>query len=581
MVAEPVRCVALVARCGGIWLLARLAGRLQPLTLAVLSKISTPSKNWKPETASLPLWLALLTLVGAFLRFGYVYGTGDQDELIPSVLHLLDGALFTQDWLVQTVTSGVNVRTYFLWLTALPSLALPVWLTSAVLWGGVMVALAYGVYGLAWEVTRSRLGAALAVPVALAVAVKWTLGANALVSNAHVPESVAWALIVPAVTVFLQRRWVRAGLLLGVAAWLHLLAAAQVALVLGVVGLAQAVAAVELDGRQLRADFVALLAFGGVFLLAALPALGPVVLDQLTPSGGLAEAAPPFYIHAQFRNPFHHLFSSFEVAHHLRFWPLVALGLASGVGLDRRGALRHGRALAVGGSLVAALCALAVVFVEVVPVTLVAKLQFFKLTVLVNLLCSVLIAAALVHLLPAPLRRTGRWLLEQRRAGLALALGFAFVVGVLAVQGVGRPGALLVPVRHLASPLGEAEQWARAETPPDALFAVPPSVSSFRSFAHRAVVANYAGFVFADRDMQVWFRRLMDLAPISPPETGIGVKPVLDAAYARHEPEAWRRLQSGYGIDYILMPQEAAALPFRVAFENEGWLVYRLPEATS
>lgn len=526
----------------------------------------------------MPLWVALITLAGAFLRFGYVYGEGDLDELIPSVLHLLDGSLFTQDWLVQAVTSGVNVRTYFLWLTALPSFVLPVWFTSVALWIGVMLALAYGVFGLGWEVTRSRLGAALAVPIALLVAVKWTLGANSLAYNMHVPEGVAWVIIVPAITLFLQRRWRLSGLVLGLAAWFHLLAAAQIALVLGVVGLAQAIAAVELDGRQLRADFIALLTFSGVFLLAALPILVPVVLDQIAPTDGPAQVVPPFYIHAQFRNPFHHLFFSFEPGHHLRFWPVVVLGLASGVWLARRGALRHGRALAVGGLLVAALCALAVVYVEITPVTLMAKLQFFKLTVLVNLVCSVFIAAALVELLPEALRRLGQWMLDQRRIGLAVTLGLVLVVGVLAVRGIGRPGALLFPVRHLASPLGEVEQWAQAETPTDALFAVPPSASSFRSFARRAIVADYAGFVFTDADMQIWFRRLIDIAPIPPPETGLGVVPVLDAAYQRHSPDDWRRLQSGYGIDYVLMSQDAPALPFSVAFENEGWVVYRLPE---
>lgn len=538
------------------------------------------AEDQKARSPTLPLWLALLTLTGAFLRFGYVYGVGDQDELIPSVLHLLDGSLLTQDWLVQTVTSGVNVRTYFLWLTALPSLVLPVWATSVVLWIGVMIALAYGVYGLAWEVTRSRLGAALAVPAALVVAVKWTLGANSLAYNMHVPEGVAWALIVPAITLFLQRRWLLSGLLIGLAAWFHLLAAAQVALVLGIVGLAQTVATADLAGKKVRADLNDLLRFGGVFVLAALPILVPVVLDQFASAGPLADAAPPFYIHAQFRNPFHHLFFSFEAGEHLRFWPVVVFGVASGRWLARRGQLRHGQALAVGGVLIAVFCALAVVFVEMVPVTLVAKLQFFKLTVLVNLGCSILLSAVLVRLLPESIRRLGRWLLDRRRLGLAVTLALAVLVGALAVQGVGRPGALLFPLRHLESPLGEVEQWARAETPPDALFAVPPSASSFRSFARRAIVADYAGFVFTDRDMQRWFRRLMDIAPIPPPETGLGVKPLLDAAYQAHMPDDWRRLQSGYGIDYLLIAQDAAALPFPVAFENPAWVVYRLSEGT-
>src|SRR5690554_5636577 len=95
------------------------------------------TRNEKRETTTrLPLYVALLTLLAAFLRFGYVYGAGDQDELVPSVLHLLDGSLFTQDWLVQTLTTGVNVRTYFLWLAALPSFALPPWLVFFALWAG-------------------------------------------------------------------------------------------------------------------------------------------------------------------------------------------------------------------------------------------------------------------------------------------------------------------------------------------------------------------------------------------------------------------------------------------------------------
>ena len=526
----------------------------------------------------LPLYVALLALVGAFLRFGYVYGVGDQDELIPSVLHLLDGSLFTQDWLVQTITSGVNVRTYFLWGTALPSAVLPPWLTVFLLWAVVFVALAYGVHGLARELVRDRLAAALSVVVALVVTVKWTLGGNSVASNALVPEGVAWAFAVPAITLFLQRRWLGAGALLGLATWFHLLAGAQTALVLGVVGLVQAVARADLAGTRFKAALVDLFRFGGVFLLVALPILVPVVVDQLTVAGPAEVAVSPFYIHAQFRNPFHHLFSTFEVGYHLRFWPVVIFGVGAGVWLARRGALQHGQALAAGGVLVAVLCALAVVFVEVVPVTIVAKLQFFKLTVLVMLVASILATAAVVRLLPAALRAFGGRLLALRRLGLVVTLVLVGLVGVLAVRGDGRPGDGLHPLRHLESPLGEVERWARAETPEDALFAIPPSVSSFRTFARRAVVANYAGFVFTDHDMQRWFARLMDVAPISPPATGYGVKPMLDASYHRRTAADWQRLRTSYGVEYVLVDRSTARLPFPTAFENEDWTVYRPPE---
>lgn len=527
----------------------------------------------------LPLYVALLTLLGAFLRFGYVYGVGDQDELVPSVLHLLDGSLFTQDWLVQTITSGVNVRTYFLWGTALPSFVVPPWLAVFLLWAGVFVALAYGVHGLAYELVRDRLAAALSVFVALVVTVKWTLGWNSVASNALVPEGVAWALAVPAITLFLQRRWLGAGALLGLAAWFHLLAGAQTALVLGVVGLVRAAARADLAGTRFKADLADLVRFGGAFLLVALPILVPVAIEQLAVSEPVETVPSPFYIHAQFRNPFHHLFSTFETGYHLRFWPVVGLGLGGGIWLARRGVLRHGRALAAGGVLVAMLCTLAIVFVEAVPVTLVAKLQFFKLTVLVMLFATILGTAAVAHLLPPALRRLGAYLLDRRRLGLGIVLLLVGVVGVMAVRGAGRPGAMLHPLRHLESPLGEVETWARTETPVDALFAVPPSVSSFRTFARRSIVANYAGFAFSDRDMQRWFARLMDVAPIPPPPTGYSVKPVLDAAYHRHTAADWRQLQTGYGVGYVLVDRSAVRLPFSVAFENAAWTVYRLPEA--
>src|SRR5690554_1432897 len=102
--------------------------------------LPTPMPTAPEGPSRLPLYVALLAIVAAFLRFGYDYGAGDQDELIPSILRLLDPSLFTRDWLIRTVTDGVNVRTYFLWLAALPSLVLPPWLAVALLWVGVMAA---------------------------------------------------------------------------------------------------------------------------------------------------------------------------------------------------------------------------------------------------------------------------------------------------------------------------------------------------------------------------------------------------------------------------------------------------------
>ncbi len=522
-----------------------------------------------PRPPRLPPAVPLLALTAFFLRFGYAYGSGDQDELIPAVLHLLDGDLFGRDWLVQEVTAGVSVRTYFVWFVALPSLVMPVWLAAALLHVVTQVGVVYGVFSMAWALLRDRLGASAAAFAAVAVTPGMTIGGNAVVSAFLSPSSVASPFALLGLALFFQGRRVAPGLLLGLAACFHLLTGLQAALVLTLAALL---------GRLGRQELRGLAGFGTAFVAAALPVLVPVAMQQLHPAPAEPGAADPLYVHAFFRNPFHHLASTFPDHRHLRFWPLLATGVAGGVWLHRRGALCCGPFLARAGAVVAALWLTSVVFVEGVPVALVAKLQFFTLAVPVVLVATILACGALVRVLPIVARRFSERTLAllDTAGGTALAAAVAALVLVLAVQGVGRPGMLVEPLQHRQRALSEAEAWARTHTRQDALFAVPPSVSTFRTSAHRAIAANYAGFVFTDRGMQEWFQRLTDLAPLAPPADGIGIKPALDAAYHGHDPTDWYRLREEYGLDYALLERTAAELPFPVAFENAGWRVYRL-----
>ena len=135
---------------------------------------------------------------------------------------------------------------------------------------------------------------------------------------------------------------------------------------------------------------------------------------------------------------------------------------------------------------------------------------------------------------------------------------------------------MLYPIRHKETPLAEVERWAHKTTPVDALFAIPPTVGTFRSHARRSVVANWHAFVFDDRAMQTWYERLMAIAPISRPARGADPKPELDAAYHAHNNEQWLELRDRFCIDYVLLRDEPNALSFPVAFSNQGWVVYDL-----
>jgi len=513
----------------------------------------------------MPGWVALAVVIGTFVRFGYSFGVGDHDELIPSVLRLLNPALYPQDWIVETVAVGINVRTYFLWLVALPSLVLPIWVTTLLLWIVVAAAVAYGVFGLAEEISRDQRAALVATLLATVVTVRFTIGANAVIGHMLTPEGVAWALSIPAITLFLRGRFGVSGLLFGVATWFHLLAGLHPALILGLATLPAVV--------KRQQSFSDLIRFGGAFVMAGLPMLVPVAWDHLIGATADPEGPSPFYIHAYFRNPFHHLVSEVPAGQFLRFGSVFALGIAAGWWLNRHHRLHHGSTLAWGAGLAVVLIAMAAVLVEVVHNPVVMKLQFLKLTLLLILGASILIAGACVHAMGD---LSGRFFDPLFRARTPLLIA-TLVVGVLitvgSVTGVFL-GDRAHPHRHAETPLSDVERWAVANTATDALFAIPPSVSTFRTYARRSVVANYSAFVFTDADMQRWFERLTDVAPITPPPTAFNVRFVLDRAYHELDAAYWQTLVDRYDMEYILVDARQMALDLPVAFENSAWRVH-------
>lgn len=510
------------------------------------------------------LW-AVAGLLLFVSRFGYVYGTGDQDELLPFLLRLLDDGLFARDWFVQSQTEAFSVRTYFVWALLPPSWLLrPEW----VFWG-VYGALGTWI-GACWIRLSRRLGlsesaAVLGMLIGLVVTHKWTLGGNDLVYGMLVPEMAAWALALPALASAIDGRHRRAAILFGAASWFQLLAGLLPAVVTGCTLLFRSVDQPRSAGiRQAGV-------FGLLFLAAAAPAIVPLVLQQVEPVTN-GDAPSIFYILSAFRNPFHHLPLSFSVGSWVKFGGLLLLGAVGFAGHPAR-ASASGRFIVRFAGVTLALCALATVFTEAYPLLIVAKLQVFKLTVLLKLLAVIFLAAGLLRLAPA------RWRAAfddhpTRSPAVALTLLAAGLGSVWLHADRIQPPWQTEP----NEPERQVETWARAATAVDALFAVPPSDGSFRSNAQRAIVINYGAFPFRDADMVTWYARLLDVAPIQPPRRGLGVKTALDSAFYAHSSDAWLRLRSRYGIDYVAGDARRFRpdLPFEVAFRADSWVVLRL-----
>lgn len=520
----------------------------------------------KPVYWRASLFAVLLAMLLYFLRFGYDYGQSDQDETIPYLLHRLDETLFTTDWFVQTQAEGIGVRTGFVWLLYGLALILPPWIAVLVLHVLTWLGLGTGVFALARHLTRHTLAAVLAVVVTLVLTPQWTLGGNDLVHRMLVPTMVAWGAGLWGMACFCRQQEVRAALLFGLATWVQALVGLHLGLVFGLVlGLDLA------GGRILRPPAEALRPFWrfcGAFLVSALPGVGPLVWAQLSASPDLAAPETPslFYLLAAFRNPHHYLPSAFPLTSWLKFGALLTGGVAVLLTPVLRRRFTTPRLPEAMLALTGGILLFALAFTEGWPSLAVARLQLFALTVLLKPLLVILVVGAAVTVLP---ERHQAWI-EARCMGpgalVAVVLLWLVVAGMLAAD---QPWlrSRVAPLAQSQSPIARVEAWAQANTLVEAVFAIPPSVSSFRTFATRAIVVNFKSIPYEPPLLVEWYTRLQAFAPLTdlPVRGGAPILPLLDAAYESLSPEALVPLARRYQVRYLV---RASPLPPHPAFQE-------------
>ena len=472
-----------------------------------------------------PLAVPLALVVAHFWVRGLGYGSSDQDEMLPQVLHRLDPALYARDWFIESQAGAVTVRTAF--VEGLAAAARVVPLEAAATAGHVLVlfAVAWGAYRLAYSLVPDRLGAALGAFLAVVGLPGWTLGGNAP------PHAAA---------------------------------------LLGVVGLWQAA-----RSRSRAAAGRAVL-FGVVAAVVAAPLALPAVLAAPL-AGPTVPGVSGFHAVARLRVPHHLLPSAFALSHYARFGVLTVAGLGALWALRRSGRLRHDRFLVRALAVVAGLCGIAVVFTEVMPVLFVAQLQFFKLTVWATTLFALLLGAWAAMALPERWRRVGAAMLGSRWT-LGGVLSALLLTGAAVAAGLGPAADRYEPVQHAATDLGRVEAWARHHTPRDALFLIPPTNTTFRTRARRSVVVNFKPTPFQPRGIEVWLARMLAVAPLEVPEAGRGFQEALDRAYAAHDATGWQALADRFAADYALVDLRATASPplGAPAVRSGDWAVYRL-----
>lgn len=184
-------------------------------------------------------------------------------------------------------------------------------------------------------------------------------------------------------------------------------------------------------------------------------------------------------------------------------------------------------------------------------------------------------------------------LLMRRRRALLLGAGAAIAVAA------GVAGAAVLEQPHRAEPPAEERalhNWARSDTPVDALFVVPPGLQGFRTFARRSVYVDFKIFVVGPKPelMREWRRRLELVAQpdkLALNEAGWLAVPQWDRAYAlANTPARSVELLRLTGADYLVWDAQGLEVPpylpldrpaeprLEAVYANARFTVYRLKD---
>ncbi|MBP8974545.1 MAG: hypothetical protein KBH93_11775 [Anaerolineae bacterium] len=407
-----------------------------------------------------------ITVGTIFTLANYTYGRFNQADHLLLVNRLLDPHYLSQDFFLNE-TLIFDPRANYAALLALMAHVIPL---SAVTWAlslGTSCLTAVLTVAVAHDLFGDYVAGMLSVLLMGALGASLPGGVLGFYTSELVPRWLAQPLILLSVWASLRSQPVYVVAFCGLATIIH----PQEGLVSGGIMLLALTLAERGFRREVRAAWL-------VYMVMALTVLVPYTAQPRISSDLFIELV------AHIRNPHHLLVSTFSRQGLLIMGALVIAFFISWLRWQPSQPVRKKWLLWMGVGYVG-LMIVAYLFVEVIPTRLGVTLQGFRYQWLLAWFSILFIAREFSR---------HRWLARVGAAFFAIAFA-----GTL--YGPPPPSPDRVSV----------SAWVQKNTPPDAIFVIPPDWAEFRLDAERAVVEQFKTFPYQDENMLRWYERITDV----------------------------------------------------------------------
>ena len=450
------------------------------------------------------LWKVSWSVFAAvfFILFrGYTFNSGDQEEHLPYVYHILNPSLYPDDYLVPYQAANFTVRFYYAWIVAAFSVILSVPYAVLLLQLASLVIFAWFTGSLAWKISRNQI-AFVAVPIlTMSVFNAWTTGGNAILDPQFTCTVPAMALGAAAVYSAYHRRYKWMALLAGASCLFQVLTGLQLFIIL--------LAAVKFNERN-RYGWNQIITACLFFLIASGPMLFPVMYRQFI----LPVENPALYhfVLFEFRNAHHYLPSQFPLADYIKtIFLFVSALLILEIGLfqDFKRFFK-GVALAV-----IAIAIFYFIAFEVAGWNAIGKLQWFKSTVWLSWLSVLVIISFLTHSRIILRFRSG---IDTYGKALPVAGIVLMILLMLNAENISPEFSRRYQFTgKAATDLQKMHLWIRENTPPETLVLIPPDDDSYLCEAQRGTPVAWKGIIHESWFLVPWYADFVSVYGEIPP----------------------------------------------------------------
>jgi len=507
------------------------------------------------EVLDIPQYLSLSILLVFFSIFifkNYAIGISDHNEQIPIIFRVSDSSYLVNDWFVNQ-TEGFSPRFFFSqfinFFTKFLSIEI-VYFLLFIFFLGITI---LSIYLISYILIENNL-VSLLVSLAILFGPRISLGANWITSNILVPSTISIALILFAYYIYFLNKKILSFFILGIATLFQA--------ILGLLTTGILIVYFLINDKNKKAETIDAIKYLLVYSIFGLIGLAPLFLVSSNISN-----PDIFYILTYMRHPHHYCPFSFPLKDYLMFFGMLSLFvLAIYLKYIPKNPDLHNFCI-ISVLLILFLGIIGTIFVEIIPLTIIGKLQLFR----INPLIALFTYPYIFYMFLGYISKIFPYLKNmQIHKFKYLIIIFAILFSFLIV--------VQTDIKLKKTENDDLYKWIRENTQENAIFIIPPTMEDFRLRANRAVIVDWKAFPFKDSAIIEWRDRINDITNNKQNfkrYRGFNTYSQLNNDYLSLNNSYILYLKEKYNAEYLVMMKEKQ-LNFTEIFNNSQFKLYHI-----